>query len=225
VHKVLIICGLIISLKLFAKSTKEIWLDYHGTSDCENHFCADGIPALPLELSLNFLKNNARIIENTKFLAIADFRMPSTKKRLFILNLEDGSVTSMLVTHGKKSEGRKAYADNFSNDIGSEMSSLGFYLTEDAPYIGKHGTSLRLEGLSKTNSNALDRGIVFHSADYASEWFIEERGRLGLSQGCPAVSNENIAMLIKKLKGRSLFLIYADSFLLKLTDTNGDSAN
>lgn len=199
---------------LYAKTTKEIWQNYAGIADCKSGYCADGIPPLPLELILNYLHNNTNLIYNTNYIAIADFRLPSTKKRLFILNLKDGSVDSMLVAHGKKTEGTLAMAENFSNEPGSEMSSLGFYLTDEIPYKGKHGIALRLEGLSKTNSNALQRAIVFHSADYVSEWFINQKNRLGLSLGCPAVPVEKIESVITKMKDHGLLLIYSDQFLL-----------
>ena len=116
----------------------------------------------------------------------------------------------MLVTHGKKSEVENAKAKVFSNEVNSEMSSLGFYLTGVEPYVGKHGQSLKLVGLSKTNSNAFERGIVIHSADYATESFVQERGRLGLSQGCPAVSPNKIKSVLTKLEGHALLFIYSD---------------
>jgi len=206
----LIVLCLICTNQVFAKSSKEIWLDHVGTTDCEIGHCAEEIPTVPLELALNFLKNNSSQIENSNYIAIADFRIPSSQKRLFILNLNDGSYESMLVAHGKKSEGSLGMAEKFSNKNGSKMSSLGFYLTEEFSYEGKHGTSLRLNGLSNTNSNALERAIVIHGAEYVSESFVHERKRLGLSFGCPAVPMEKIESVIDKMKGRGLLLIYSD---------------
>lgn len=77
--------------------------------------------------------------------------------------------------------------------------SLGFYRTGKI-YIGKHGPSLRLDGLSTTNSNARDRAIVIHGADY-----VQEEGRIqGRSWGCPAVAQNNRESVIERLKGGSL---------------------
>jgi hypothetical protein len=90
------------------------------------------------------------------------------------------------------------------------MSSLGFYLTDESTYEGGHGDSLRLEGLSSTNSNARQREIVIHSADYVSNWFISEKHRLGLSLGCPAVPLEKISSVIRKMIGHGLLFIYSD---------------
>lgn len=194
----------------FADSSKEIWLQFKGIQDCKESFCANGIPAGLLEDGLNYLKNNQNIIHNNNYLTIIDFTLNSIEKRMYILNLHDGSVDNLLVTHGKKSESELGMAKFFSNTPESEMSSVGFYVTDFMPYKGKHGNSLRLNGLSSTNSNARLRNIVIHAADYATKEFAELRGRLGLSQGCPAVDPDKITEVIKKLKGESLLYIYSD---------------
>jgi hypothetical protein len=206
----LVLASHLVCLEAQAKSTKEVWLEFTGTNYCKKSFCADGIPAPLLETALKYFKKNQKIINNTDFLTVVDFTKLSTEKRMFILNLKDGSVESMLVTHGKKSEGQLGKAEHFSNELGSEMSSVGFYLTDTIPYVGKHGDSLRLNGLSKTNSNARERNIVLHAADYATQWFADEKGRLGLSQGCPAISPAKILGVIEKVKGESLLYIYSD---------------
>jgi hypothetical protein len=87
----------------------------------------------------------------------------------------------------------------FSNQNGSNSSSLGIYRTL-GEYIGNHGRSLRLEGLEPTNSNALARAVVMHTADYVSENFIRQTGRLGRSQGCFAVERAVGDTLINELK-------------------------
>ena len=197
-------------LEAFAKSSKEVWLEFTGTNDCVRSFCADEIPSDLLEKTLTYFKNNQHIINNVDFLAIVDFNLPSTKKRMFILNLKDGSVEKILVSHGKKTEAGLAEARYFSNIEGSNMSSLGFYVTDPLPYVGKHGKSLRLTGLSSTNSNARERNIVLHGAEYATQWFADEKGRLGLSEGCPAVAPDKILSLIKKLQGEALLYFHFD---------------
>jgi hypothetical protein len=95
------------------------------------------------------------------------------------------------------------------------MTSLGFYLTDSLPYVGKHGKSLRLTGLSSTNSNARERNIVLHGAEYATQWFADEKGRLGLSEGCPAVAPDKILGLIKNLQGEALLYFHFDLASLK----------
>lgn len=192
------------------EQSREIWLEFNGTNDCSPGFCAEAIPPKALREALYFYRNNQDIIDNTRYIGVIDFTLHSTHKRFFILNLKTGEVDSMLTSHGKKSETDLGIASFFSNEIGSEMSSLGFFITDKNSYIGKHGISLKLDGLSKSNSNARARYIVLHGADYATQWFAEQKGRLGLSQGCPAVAPNKIEMVIKKLKGQGLLYIHKD---------------
>lgn len=195
-----------------ADSSKELWLKFNGTNYCKPGFCAEVIPKEALAPALEFYKNNqGALVNNTRYIGIIDFSIQSTQKRFFILNLKTGAVESLLVTHGKKSETSPGKAGVFSNVVGSEMSSLGFFITDLEPYYGKHGISLKLDGISDTNKNARERLIVLHGADYATQWFADKKGRLGLSQGCPAVSPDKIESVIKKLKGQGLLYIYSNS--------------
>lgn len=136
-----------------------------------------------------------------RYWAIVDFSQPSTSKRLYVFDTVEKKVDSYLVAHGRGSEGRgdDGIAENFSNTAGSNSSSLGIYRTLDV-YNGHHGRSLRLEGLESTNSNALNRAIVLHTADYVSEDFIHRTGRLGRSEGCFAVEKAVGDTLINELK-------------------------
>src|SRR5690606_36179999 len=95
-------------------------------------------------------------------------------------------------------------------------SSIGFYLRGET-YNGKHGLSLRLEGMEgEFNSNARNRAIVMHGADYVSADFIEKYGRLGRSLGCPSVSMDIHEQVINTIKeGTALFIYYPDPVFLK----------
>ena len=202
----------LLSLPAFAAtSSKELWLQFTGTNYCKPGLCAESIPPLALKPALEFYKNNQNIINNTRYIAVIDFSIVSTKNRLFLLNIRTGSVEAMLVTHGKNSETSLGVADKFSNVVGSEMSSLGFFITDINPYYGKHGVSLKLDGVSETNNKARERLIVLHGADYATQWFADQKGRLGLSQGCPAVAPNKIEALIKRIKGQGLLYIHKNS--------------
>ena len=79
-------------------------------------------------------------------------------------------------------------------------------------YIGKHGKSLKLDGLEKgINDNARNRGIVMHAADYVSDFFIKDHNRLGRSQGCPAIPVELNEKIINVIKNKSCLFIYHPS--------------
>ena len=144
-------------------------------------------------------------------LSIIDYALPSTEKRLWVLDLERGRVLfHELVAHGKQSGENEAHA--FSNDAGSHQSSLGVFRT-GAEYKGGHGVSLRLDGLEPgINDRAVERAIVLHGADYVSEQFAARFGRIGRSFGCPAVRPAIADSLIRTIRGGTLlFASYPDS--------------
>jgi hypothetical protein len=147
-------------------------------------------------------------IRHADVIAITDFAKPSREARFYLLNVANGQVTSHLCAHGRGSDpAHSGWLERFSNEPGSEASSNGIYLTGEV-YHGKYGRSLRLEGLSPTNSNALARAIVVHSAAYAEPHMIAERGKLGRSEGCFALPIVSHAEVMYRLgPGR---LIYAD---------------
>jgi hypothetical protein len=143
--------------------------------------------------------------------SIIDYSLPSTEKRLWVLDLERGEVLfHELVAHGRLSGDNEAHA--FSNIVGSHQSSLGVFRT-GGDYRGEHGISLLLEGLEPGwNDRAMDRAIVLHGAPYVSEQFAARWGRIGRSFGCPAVSTAIADSLIRTIRqGTLLFACYPDA--------------
>lgn len=143
-----------------------------------------------------------------RYWAIVDFNQPSTKKRLYVFDAVNKKVKEYFVAHGKGTDpNHDAVADIFSNVPDSNCSSLGIYRCAE-PYEGLHGLSLRVDGLESTNSKARDRSIVMHKADYVSQQFINENGKLGRSNGCFAVENGVIEQLIDQLKNGSFLIAW-----------------
>ncbi|GGG29999.1 murein L,D-transpeptidase catalytic domain family protein [Hymenobacter glacieicola] len=143
---------------------------------------------------------------NKQLLTVVDFGLPSTQKRLWVLDLANKQVKfHTLVAHGHNSG--ENMATNFSNENESNMSSLGFYVTQ-GEYTGKHGLSLKLQGVDEGyNTNALARSVVMHGAEYVSEDFIRQYGRLGRSLGCPALPMDQKDAIIEAVGGQTcLFL-------------------
>ncbi len=140
-------------------------------------------------------------------LTLIDFSLSSNTKRLWVIDLATNTILfNSLVAHGRNTG--EEFANSFSNAAESFKSSLGFYATGEI-YIGKHGMSLKLDGLEKgINDNARNRGIVMHAADYVSNFFIKAHNRLGRSQGCPALPAEFTTEIINKIKGKSCLYIY-----------------
>lgn len=153
----------------------------------------------------NLLKTQGKIQRH--LLTVIDFSRSSNTKRLWIIDMDLQSVVyNTLVAHGRNSGDE--FAQSFSNTNSSNMSSLGFYATGEL-YNGKHGQSLKLDGLENgLNSNARSRGVVMHAADYVSETFIKLHHRLGRSQGCPALPSGITKEVINLIKGKSCLFIY-----------------
>jgi len=151
----------------------------------------------------NKLKDNFK----SPIITVIDFSLPSTEKRLWIIDTSKGEVLlNSVVSHGRNSG--QLMAESFSNQPESFKSSLGFYQTGET-YSGKHGYSLRLDGLEEGfNDQARNRAIVIHGADYAREEFAKGTGRLGRSLGCPALPSEISAEAIDLIKGGTLLFIY-----------------
>jgi len=148
------------------------------------------------------------LVHNTEVLSIIDFSLPSTAKRLFIIDMQNGRLLfNTFVAHGRNSG--VLMATHFSNRVNSFMSSLGFYVTGD-PFMGRNGYSLRLEGVEHGwNDHALSRSIIMHPADYVSEEHIRQYGYLGRSEGCPAIPEALDEPIIDEIKGGSCLFLYA----------------
>lgn len=162
------------------------------------------VPQKALDNAFAYYNKNQSVIRNKKYISIFDIGQHSGQRRLFLIDVTTGAVQSMHVAHGSGSDSNHdGIATVFSNTSGSNMSSLGFMLTAET-YVGKHGESLKLDGLESRNSKVRARAIVIHSASYVDP----SLSKMGRSQGCPAVSLGNIKDFIAKTKNGSLYYIY-----------------
>jgi hypothetical protein len=76
-------------------------------------------------------------------------------------------------------------------------------------YHGSHGESMRLDGLEDGfNDNARERAIVMHSASYATDAFRARHGKMGRSQGCPALDPDVSGDIIQTIHGGTLIFGY-----------------
>lgn len=160
-----------------------------------------------------------------QILTIVDFSLPSTEKRMWVLDMASNKVLfHTYVAHGTNTGGNMATA--FSNTPNSLQSSLGFYVTAET-YYGRNGLSLFIDGMEKGfNSNARDRYVVIHGADYANPDFIKRNGRLGRSYGCPAVPTALTQDIIDTIKGQSVLFVYHtdENYVKKSRYLNGSQA-
>jgi hypothetical protein len=143
-------------------------------------------------------------------LTVIDYSLPSTERRLWVIDMRSGRVLfHELVAHGRNSGENLAIA--FSNRPGSKQSSLGLFRTAGT-YEGRHGYSLRLSGLEPgVNDAAWERSIVVHGAPYVGAEFAAQHGRLGRSWGCPALAPGVHRRVIERIRnGTALFVYYPD---------------
>jgi len=154
----------------------------------------------------NKLLEEGRIL-NDSIISIIDFSQSSNHKRLYILDLKNQKVLfNTLVAHGKNTG--LEWATSFSNEPSSYKSSTGFYMT-GTTYEGKNGYSLKLEGLEPgINDKAFTRGIVIHGAAYVCDAFVNSQGRIGRSEGCPAVPKSLAEPVINTIRNGSCLYIY-----------------
>jgi hypothetical protein len=151
--------------------------------------------------------HNAQIA-NRDVIAIADFAQPSRQPRFHLVDVASGRISSHLVAHGRGSDpGHTGWLEHFSNAQGSNATCAGTFRT-DGFYVGAHGRSIRLSGLDASNSNALGRGIVVHSAWYVSRDMARSHGVLGRSEGCFALSTASLEDVMARLGPGHM--IYAD---------------
>lgn len=218
----------------FAKSASGSKLFFTPPSDSAAKKSADSLSFIPvvrsaydsLHLNMKGLSLEAyeyakkgldKLIEegrlvNDSIISIIDFSLPSSKKRLFIIDLKNYKVLyNTLVAHGQNTG--TEWATSFSNMNSSHKSSPGFYVTRET-YQGKHGLSLRLQGLENgINDRAYERGIVVHGANYVSENIASSRGYIGRSHGCPAVPDQLSTPIINTIKDGTCLFIYHPSYI------------
>lgn len=174
-----------------------------------NNFNMPNIESFSKALQGYYLLKEEGKVKND-FLTIIDFSMSSREKRCWVIDVDQNKIIyNSLVAHGQNSG--EDYAQQFSNRNDSYQSCLGFFTTGEI-YSGKHGMSMKLDGLEKgINDKARERSIVVHGADYVSNSFIRNHSRLGRSQGCPALPQDLSGKIINKIKNKSCLYIYHPS--------------
>lgn len=161
------------------------------------------VPTDLLEDAVIFLDANKSKFPNQNYIIVIDFKPRSDRYRFFLIDMVSGAVEKFHTTHGHGSDqNRDGYAERFLNIVNSGASSIGFIRTSEV-YWGKFKRSVRLDGLSSTNSRVRERAIVLHGWDNAHERNIIQ----GLSWGCPALDWDVKDAVIDKVRDGSLMYI------------------
>lgn len=152
--------------------------------------------------ALEFCKKNNF---NQDYYFLLDMSIHPGKNRFFVYNFKQNKIINRnLVTHGScdqleenPQQWEKAKFDN-RND--SHCSMKGKYKIGVRAY-SQWGIHVKyvLHGLEKSNANAEDRVVVLHSWEAVSNKEVYPQVS-PLSWGCPAVSNDFMKLLDKKLK-------------------------
>ena len=161
------------------------------------------VPTDLLQKAIRFFEANKKNFKNQRYISIVDFAPRSNEHRFYIINLQTGAVERYRTTHGSGSDkNRDGYAESFSNTPGSHQSSLGYVRTAEV-YYGSFGRSLRLDGLSTTNSKIRSRAIVFHG------WkpVVEANQIQAMSWGCITSDLRFRDRIIDQLKDGSLMYV------------------
>jgi hypothetical protein len=172
-----------------------------------------GLRAEVLRLALDATNcaSQKGLVKRKEILTVIDYSIPSTEPRLFVFDLASNRLLFREhVAHGVNSGGNRT--TQVSNINGSRQTSLGLFVTAET-YYGKHGYSLRLQGLERGfNHLARERAIVIHGAPYVDAEAARKQGRLGRSWGCPAVRNEISRKMIDTIKdGSPIFAYFPDT--------------
>lgn len=143
-------------------------------------------------------------LTNQRYLTLFDVSAHSGTRRFYVIDRERKTIEKYLVAHGRGSDpDHDGLATSFGDVPGSKKTPLGFFITAET-YTGRHGHSLKLDGLDARNRQARFRAIVIHGADYVSEG----RSVMGRSWGCPALDTSVAVDVIERIKGGSLLYIY-----------------
>jgi hypothetical protein len=160
-----------------------------------------------LERAQAALDTHGHKISKRDRMYLVDFQKFSGEDRLYEVDLEGGWVTAYRTSHGRGSDpAHSGFAQRFSNEQDSHMSSIGAYATAGANWGSQQGPNVLLDGLEYSNSRARERAIIIHGADYADPAFLAREGKLGRSYGCFSVSHADLAPLRERMgEGRLLF--------------------
>lgn len=165
--------------------------------------------------SKNYRTSYNNIAKHGEDISIAvKFGESSSSKRFIIYDNHARKVIgSSKCAHGSGG-GSSSSHPVFSNEIGSNCSSLGDYkLLRVSKMNNWDMDCIRLAGLSPTNSNASARGILIHPAPFFADPIsmnIPIPVSPLISQGCFGISTSVFKQLCKLLNSGKTIYLYAD---------------
>ena len=152
-----------------------------------------------------YKKNRYKKNLSSKYLAIADYTKTARTKRLYIINLKNGTVYRHKVAHGKRSGAVGSRVKYSSNRRNTNMTPYGFFkVGSRVGRTKKKGYRyLSVKGLDRSNrkvgypSRMGGRDVVVHPAKYVNSG--------GRSHGCFAICPQDRYRVFSKLKKALLY--------------------
>jgi len=144
-------------------------------------------------------KNHYKKRLSSDYIAVADYTKVALHKRLYIVNLHTGRVSTYLVAHGINSGKKYGRVVNAGNGKGSFKTPTGFFKVgvKEGVTTKKRYKYLSVDGLEWKNRNARKRQILLHTASYVA--------RAGRSYGCFAIEPKDKYQVFSKLKTALLY--------------------
>lgn len=148
-----------------------------------------------------------------KYCILVDFAKPQGINRFAIYSFEDNKVIAKSLCAQGRGRENNIFCRKFSNEIGSNYSSLGHYRVGklrkmSRPLLWFFNEGYQVHGLDETNSNAFERAILIHNGNACFETY--PLPCIPASQGCFTVSTAMMKKIaeIKKLTNKPI-LLYA----------------
>lgn len=143
-----------------------------------------------------------------------DFSQSSAKKRFVVYDNRKKQVIAISKCAHGAGKGSTVDYPVFSNEVGSNCSSLGEYRVAELGKMANGFPCLRIDGLSNTNSNARKRGVVIHELPiFTGSLFDDMKIPLNeyISSGCFAIAPEVFELLTDLRKEGKTMYIYANN--------------
>ena len=148
-----------------------------------------------------------------KYCILVDFSKPQGINRFAIYSFEDNKVVAKSLCAQGRGRENNIFCRKFSNEIGSNYSSLGRYRVGrlrpmSHPILWFFNDGYEVHGLDSTNSNAYERAILIHNGNACFETY--PLPCIPASQGCFTVSTAMMRKIaeIKKSSNKPI-LLYA----------------
>lgn len=167
------------------------------------------IPAMPDRTQYESLEKRAVVAldfarkrnMSTRYALFVDYGVPSGTPRLYVWDFEKNCIEARTyVMHGP-GKGSTAEHPVFSNEIGSNCSTLGRFLVTKE-HGRRNKTGYKLKGLDIDNRNAYRRALMIHKSPYVDGMVWKKYIPLNprCCQGCVTVTSKGMDYIGKLVK-------------------------